>query len=327
MARFIGAALTLFILTLFASQGHAGEVRPKFPPDERLNVPSLTLTDEQFLEGDTANGVAVTLTGELRFPSWDEHLPAVILLHGSNGVKSGSASRWAEFLNRMGIATFRLDSFGGRGIDQVETDQSRLSPFAQFYDTYRAVDVLAAHPRIDPSRIAVIGFSRGGSAALYTSMRRFQALHGPTKARIAAHLSFYPACNIHFVDELDIADAPVREFHGAADDTTLAATCLDYITRLNAAGKDAVMTEYPGAHHGFDNPDARFVSVIQSAQSSRNCQRREEDGKVLNVETGKPFTFNDACVELGSTVGYDKAATEAAQATVKRFLTGVFRPN
>ncbi len=227
----------------------------------------------------------------------------------------------------MGIATFRLDSFGGRGIDQVETDQSRLSSLAQFYDTYRAVDVLAAHPRIDPSRIAVMGFSRGGSAALYTSLRRFQALHGSAKARIAAHLSFYPACNIHFVDELDIADAPVREFHGAADDTTLAVACLDYITRLNAAGKDAVMSEYPGAHHGFDNPDARLVSVAQSAQSSRNCQRREEDGRILNDETGKPFTFNDACVQLGSTVGYDKAATEAAQATVRTFLTGVFRLN
>ncbi len=291
-------------------------------------MPLLTLTDEQFLLGDTANRVAVALTGQLRFPSWNERLPAVILLHGSNGAANSTpAFRWGEFLNRMGIATFRLNSFGGRGIDQVETDQSRLSPFAHIYDTYRAVDVLAAHPRIDPSRIAVMGFSRGGSAALYTSIRRFQALHGPTKARIAAHLSFYPACNIHFVDELDIADAPVREFHGAADDTTLAATCLDYITRLNAAGKDAVMTEYPGAHHGFDNPDARSISVIQSAQSSRNCQRREEDGKILNVETGKPFTFNDACVELGSTVGYDKAATEAAQATVKQFLTGVFRPN
>lgn len=328
MARFIGAALSLFIVTLFASHGHAVEVRSKFPPDERLTVPSLTLTDEQFLQGDTANGIAVTLTGELRFPNWDEHLPAVILLHGSNGAaKSTAAFRWRDFLNRMGIATFRLDSFGGRGIDEVETDQSRLSFFAQFYDTYRAVDVLATHPRIDPSRIAVMGFSRGGSAALYTSMRRFQTLHGPAKAHIAAHLSFYPACNIHFVDELDIADAPVREFHGGADDTTLAATCHDYFTLLDAAGKDAVMTEYPGAHHGFDNPDTRFVSVIQSAQSSRHCQRREEDGKIINVETGKPFTFNDACMELGSTVGYDKTATEAAQATVKKFLTEVFRPN
>jgi dienelactone hydrolase len=168
--------------------------------------------------------------------------------------------------------------------------------------------VLAAHPRIDPSRIAVMGYSRGGSAALYTSIRRFQNLHGPTKTRIAAHLSLYPACNIQFVGDLDIADAPIREFHGAADDTTLAATCRDYITRLNAAGKDAVMTEYHGAYHGFDNPDAR---PNQNAQTSRNCQRREEDGEIVNVATSKPFNYDDTCMELGSTEGYDKAATEA----------------
>ena len=34
-----------------------------------------------------------------------------------------------------------------------------------------------------------------------------------------------------------------------ADNWTLAATCLDYIARLSAAGKDAKMTEYPGVYH------------------------------------------------------------------------------
>ena len=324
MARFIGAALTLFIGTLLASDGHVGEVRPKFPPDETLTVPSLTLTDEQFLQGNTANGLAVTLKGQLRFPSWNVRLPAVILLHGTN--KSLSVSRWAEFFNRMGVATFRLDSFGGRGIGEVEIHPSRLSFLAQFYDTYRAVDVLATHPRIDPSRIAVMGFSRGGSAALYTSMRRFQTLHGPRKTRIVAHIAFYPACNIQFVDELDVADAPIREFHGAADNTTLAATCRDYVTRLNDAGKDAVMTEYRGAYHGFDVADAR-PGFVGGAQTSRNCQRREENGKIVNVATGKPFTYTDACMELGESRGYDKAATEAAQAAVKKFLAGVFHLN
>lgn len=326
MGRFLTITISLLIAALFASPVRAGETRPKFPPDETLTVPSLTLTDEQFLQGDTTQGVVVMLTGQLRFPNWDERLPAVVLLHGSDGQHSGSAVGWREFLNNMGIATFRLDSFGGRDLHQIAMDQSRLSLFAQVYDAYRAVDVLAVHPRIDPSRIAVMGFGRGGFASLYTSMRRFQDLYGPTGARIAAHLPFYPPCGIQLVGELDIADAPIREFHGDADDWTPAAPCREYIAQLRATGKDVIMTEY-SALHSFDDPSTPPGYVIHKAQTMRKCQRREEDGKILNIETGKPFSYNDACVERGPTVGYDKSTTTAAQAAVKEFLTGVFRLN
>ena len=42
-----------------------------------------------------------------------------------------------------------------------------------------ALAVLGRHPRIDPERIAVIGFSKEGFAALYSSLRRFARMHGP----------------------------------------------------------------------------------------------------------------------------------------------------
>ena len=208
MGRFLAAATGLLMMMLFVSAALAEEVKPKFPPEERINVPSLTLTNEQFLSGDTANGVPVTLTGNLRFPNWQERLPAVVLLHGSDGASSSPVFHWGQFLNKMGITTLRLDSFSGRGIGQVSGNQSQLSMFAQVYDAYRAVDALATHPRIDSSRIAVMGFSRGGGAALYSSMRRFQDLYGPRKTHIAAHLPFYPFCNVQLVGELDIADVP-----------------------------------------------------------------------------------------------------------------------
>ncbi|MBB3149264.1 hypothetical protein FHS21_005716 [Phyllobacterium trifolii] len=39
----------------------------------------------------------------------------------------------------------------------------------------------------------------------------------------------------------------------------------------------------------------------------------------------KVFTYDDACVEFGPTVGYDKASTEAAQTALKKLLKDVFR--
>jgi dienelactone hydrolase len=198
----------------------SSEARPKFPPDETLSIPSLTLTDEQFLSGDSSGGTPVTLTGQLRFPSWDEHLPVVVLLHGSGGPEGGPAPYWRDFLNGMGIATLRLDSFTGRGVENVAENQSQLGWFAQMVDMYRAVDVLAAHPKIDPARIAVMGFSRGGTSVLYGSLQRFRKPYGPTKAKISAFIPFYPRCNLQLVDELGLGDALVREFHGTADNGT-----------------------------------------------------------------------------------------------------------
>lgn len=229
----------------------------------------------------------------------------------------------------MGIATFHLDSFTGRGIDTLVADQSQLSPFAQVYDTYGAIDVLPVHPRIDSSRIAVMGFSRGGLAALYASMIRFQKLYGPASANIAAHLPFYPQCNIQLVGELDIAIAPIRVFHGAADNRNLASICSDLIGRLSATGKDVLMIEYPGAHHSFKVPTAPRNPAVgtMNAQNPGNCRRREEDGQLINIETGKPFSYKDACMAGRATRAYDKAAAEAAQSTVKEFLAGLFRLN
>ena len=88
-----------------------------------------------------------------------------MLVHGSGGV-TPREDRWAEELLQAGAATFVLDSFTGRSIAMTAEDQSQLSSLAMIGDAYRALELLATHPRIDPARIAVMGFSKGGAVAL-----------------------------------------------------------------------------------------------------------------------------------------------------------------
>lgn len=294
---------------------------------EYPKIPSLTLTDEQFLRGDKMAGVPVELSAVLQLPGGDPGpLPAVVLLHGSGGYGSGSVDSWAETFNALGIATLALDSFGGRGITRTTLDQSQLGVLAMVYDAYRSAELLGADPRIDPSRIAVMGFSRGGSAVLRAAMLRFQRLYGPVNARIAAYLPFYPVCNLVLVDELDVADAPIRLFYGDADNG--AASCRAYTARLWKAGKGVVMIEYPGALHNFDIIDlGPEPVVIERAQNLSPCDRREEEGRIVNAETGTEFTWQDPCVTLGLTIAYNESAYNAARADVTTFLGKAFQLN
>ena len=80
-------------------------------------IPSLTISDQQFLTGD-ANGKQVTVAGEFRIAQGSGKLPVVVLMHGSSGVGAGM-DPWVRHFNAMGISTFVIDGFSGRGLTAV----------------------------------------------------------------------------------------------------------------------------------------------------------------------------------------------------------------
>ena len=281
---------------------------------------STTLTDEDFLAGKK-EGKPVTLAVELRIPTpGAARLPAVVLIHGSGGV-SGYIGDWAQFLNALGVATFTLDSFTGRGIASTIDDQDRLGRLAMIVDAYRALDLLAKHPRIDPSKVAVMGFSRGGGVALYASLRRFQRAYATGGNEFAGYLAFYADCGTKYRGDDDVSDKPIRLFHGMADDYVPVTPCRPFVERLRAKGKDISLTEYANAGHVFDGPAFAKPVRLATAQNWSHCKREETaDGKVVNAETGQPFTFKDPCVGLGATIAYDAEAHKAAQRAVQEFV-------
>ena len=291
---------------------------------ELRTFPSLTLTDQQFLTGDR-NATPATMTGELRIAQGTGRLPLVVLMHGSGGL-GPNIEAWTRTLNAMGISTFAIDGFTARGLTSVSGNQALLGRLNVILDIYRALDLLAKHPRVDTKRIALMGFSRGGQAALYASLERFHKAWNTSGTDFVAYIPFYPDCATTFTGDTDIGTRMVHIHHGSADDYNPISTCKAYVERLRAAKRDAALTEYAGAHHSFDNPlGSAKPELSPAAQSVRACTIREGDaGALVNVATKAPFTYKDACVAMGPHVGHDPAATQAATAAVTALLRTAF---
>jgi dienelactone hydrolase len=290
-------------------------------------VQSVTLSDEQFLKGEDG-GKPVVVSGELRIAQGSGRLPTVVMVHGSGGM-GPNIEFWTREFNEMGISTFTLDGFTGRGLTAVNTDQALLGRLNMILDAYHILDILAKHPRVDPSRVALMGFSRGGQAALYASLKRLHRTWNKSGIEFAAYIPFYPDCMTTYQSDTEVADRPIRIFHGTPDDYNPVAPCKAYVERLRSAGRDVQLTEYPNASHGFDNPLGSLTpSVVRNAQTVRRCRIREEaTGQLINAATGQPFTYKDPCVETDPHVGYDPAATQAARGSVKDLLKTVFKLN
>src|SRR6476469_8458038 len=293
---------------------------------ELYAMPSLTISDQQFLTGD-ANGKPVTVAGEFRIAQGSGRLPVVVLMHGSSGV-GATMEAWVHQFNQMGISTFVIDGFSGRGLTAVGPNQALLGRLNFIVDIYRSLAILAKHPRVDPERIVLMGFSRGGQAALYASLDRFNRLWNKSGVQFAGYIPFYPDCSTTYLTDTEVAARPIRIFHGTPDDYNPVASCKAYVGRLQEAKRDVVLTEYPDSQHSFDAGllGANTIAVSVNAQTARNCHIREgEGGLLMNADTQAPFGYKDACIALNPHVGGNPATAEKARKAVVDFLDGLLK--
>ncbi|MGF6858329.1 dienelactone hydrolase family protein [Paraburkholderia sp. CI3] len=294
---------------------------------EVIPFESMTLTDEQFLAG-SEDGKRVTIAGELRLPRpGTDRLAAVILLHPSGGI-GGQITDWEQWFLSLGVATFVVDSFTGRGIQNTINDQSQLGRLAQIEDAYRALSLISKHPRVDASRVMLMGFSRGGQGTLYASMTRFQKAHADASTPgFAAYVPLYPDCSARYLDDDNVSKAPIRIFHGSADNYDPIGPCKAYVERLKAKGVDVELTEFARANHIFDGRAFAHPTSLPKAQTVRNCAWEEHSaGQLLNVKSNLPFSYADPCVERGVTIGYDESATEQTKKAIANLVTTTLKP-
>jgi hypothetical protein len=62
-----------------------------------------------------------------------------------------------------------------------------------------------------------MGFSRGGQAALYGTLKRFHKLWNLSGIDPAAYVALYPPCITTYIGDTEVTDHPIRIFHGLQD--------------------------------------------------------------------------------------------------------------
>jgi dienelactone hydrolase len=187
--------------------------------------------------------------------------PAIVALHGCNGLGTriallGRRERdWGRRWLDAGYAVLFPDSFGSRGAGQQCTERGRsiLPRVERARDVGVAKRWLQDQPWVKADRVYLVGWSHGGSTALW-SVRPGEGQAG--KADFRAAIAFYPGCR-QPARRGWTARLPILILIGEADDWTPVAPCREMVAA--ARERSTALTEfvtYPGAHHGFDAPNA-----------------------------------------------------------------------
>ncbi|MDH3581438.1 MAG: prolyl oligopeptidase family serine peptidase, partial [Hyphomicrobiales bacterium] len=123
--------------------------------------------------------------------------PAIIALHGCGGLwqRDGTLTArhadWGERLRTWGYVVLFPSSYGSRGYTNLCKKKNRPVKYSHRIEDLRAAaDWLAAQPFVDPGKIAVFGWSGGGS----TLLRALAPDKAPRKAKFRAAIALYPGC-------------------------------------------------------------------------------------------------------------------------------------
>ena len=283
----------------------------------------------------------VTISGTLKMPKEvNGKVPAVIILHGAGGVNN-HYFEVADMLNEMGIAAFVVNSFEKRGILSGEDILKKLfhSYSTRISDAYAALELLSTHPKIDRSKIAVLGYSHGAKVALFVASEKIRLSFIVDDLQFAASIAYYPGC-LPQIKDIDFTDAPILMLLAEKDNICPVGACLDYAQRIKDSGANVKAIVYQRAHHGFPVYSENKAIKASSLPDWGNCEQKEyiflqNDGtwysphlnKILDeVDVYGEYTAN--CRKDGEAiVGGNKEAKIESIKEYQNLLRNVFNLN
>ncbi len=226
-------------------------------------------------EGQTlvsfAGDNGITLTGQLKIPAARfgvnpiKKSAAIVFQHGCGGpglngklsARHQAAMDWAV---ARGIIALHVDSLTARGEKELCTQKFSARNITQKHrvaDAYAGLRYLATHPQVDANRIAIWGWSHGGSSVLGVMNETVAAAVAEKETlRFATAISFYPGCSAFANSRRPYrVSNPTLILIGEADDWTPAAPCKALHAAPSNENQALSLALYPDAYHGFDDPN------------------------------------------------------------------------
>jgi len=178
--------------------------------------------------------------------------PAVLVVHEWWGLNDYIRRR-ARMLAELGYTALAVDMYGDGKTGSNAAEATALmsaavaDPKALEARFQAACDRVGSQPTVDPSKIAAIGYCFGGAVVLHAAR-----VGMPLKAVV----SFHGSLGSFHKPAPGSVKAKILVCHGAADALVPEDQIAAFKAEMDAAGADYRFVAYPGALHGFTNPEA-----------------------------------------------------------------------
>ncbi|MEP3890572.1 MAG: dienelactone hydrolase family protein [Hellea sp.] len=275
--------------------------------------------------------------------SADNPVPAIVILHGSGGIKEGREMDYAKLFAQNGIAGFVVDYYEPRGVTKdtpyvmktmISTEVDVMS------DAYSALKIAGSHPAIDAAKIGVTGYSYGGMATRYVLDDRLKDIMAPDVPPFALHMDIYGPCH-QTLGHTGTTGAPYLAIHGDADNSVDPALCQIVYKDIEAGGSEVESHVIAGAGHAWENADP--ITTFDGGFVS-GCKFSFDDNGTFLVD-GKSGRFQPApemtrpqramvraglgelaggCLGKGYTVGNNPEADKKSKALQLGFMKRIF---
>lgn len=215
-----------------------------------LSAPALAVMHQEavsYSDGDVA------LKG---YVFWDDAFsgkrPGVMVVHEWWGLNDYAKLR-AEMLAEMGYVAFAADMYGDARMTRHADDaKGWMQQITANVDAWQrrallGLDQLKAHPKVDSTKVAAIGYCFGGATVMQMAY---------AGADLDGVVSFHGSLPPATPEQAAKVKARVLIAHGDADSFVPPERIQAFKQALSEGGVDWEMNVYGGAKHGFTNPYA-----------------------------------------------------------------------